>query len=197
LSCPLSSVSFFFQAEDGIRGRNVTGVQTCALPIWAGSVAITLLVHDLVETVELIIFVRITVIVTVVLHEAEVDRHLAHRAGHLMSSVVPAAFSPQPTLLRTEPVCPCTGGESPIRANSTDRPQRPCGDLTPLSALDRRATPYRYAGVSHHVPRPLPGLHSSPPRPLWPRGSARECGRRPSPVAQKPWRGPRPGVRPP
>src|SRR5207249_8726918 len=27
---------FFFQAEDGIRDRNVTGVQTCALPIWFG-----------------------------------------------------------------------------------------------------------------------------------------------------------------
>src|SRR5699024_12138081 len=27
---------FFFQAEDGIRDRNVTGVQTCALPILAG-----------------------------------------------------------------------------------------------------------------------------------------------------------------
>src|SRR5699024_11890002 len=26
---------FFFQAEDGIRDRNVTGVQTCALPISA------------------------------------------------------------------------------------------------------------------------------------------------------------------
>ena len=26
-------VVFFFQAEDGIRGRLVTGVQTCALPI--------------------------------------------------------------------------------------------------------------------------------------------------------------------
>src|SRR5207249_7958695 len=26
--------SFFFQAEDGIRARNVTGVQTCALPIF-------------------------------------------------------------------------------------------------------------------------------------------------------------------
>ena len=25
---------FFFQAEDGIRDRLVTGVQTCALPIW-------------------------------------------------------------------------------------------------------------------------------------------------------------------
>src|SRR6266704_6960787 len=27
-------MDFFFQAEDGIRDRNVTGVQTCALPIW-------------------------------------------------------------------------------------------------------------------------------------------------------------------
>src|SRR5438094_6753078 len=27
---------FFFQAEDGIRDRTVTGVQTCALPIWRG-----------------------------------------------------------------------------------------------------------------------------------------------------------------
>src|SRR5256714_3187041 len=26
---------FFFQAEDGIRDKLVTGVQTCALPIWA------------------------------------------------------------------------------------------------------------------------------------------------------------------
>src|SRR5699024_11218406 len=29
----LFAVCFFFQAEDGIRDRNVTGVQTCALPI--------------------------------------------------------------------------------------------------------------------------------------------------------------------
>src|SRR5699024_11963052 len=29
---------FFFQAEDGIRDRNVTGVQTCALPILEGAV---------------------------------------------------------------------------------------------------------------------------------------------------------------
>src|SRR5437868_7677116 len=28
-------LSIFFQAEDGIRDRNVTGVQTCALPIAA------------------------------------------------------------------------------------------------------------------------------------------------------------------
>src|SRR2546428_4983763 len=28
---------FFFQAEDGIRYLIVTGVQTCALPIWASA----------------------------------------------------------------------------------------------------------------------------------------------------------------
>src|SRR4030066_637732 len=28
---------FFFQAEDGIRDSSVTGVQTCALPIWRRS----------------------------------------------------------------------------------------------------------------------------------------------------------------
>src|SRR3989475_858819 len=27
-------IFFFFQAEDGIRDLTVTGVQTCALPIW-------------------------------------------------------------------------------------------------------------------------------------------------------------------
>src|SRR5207249_9756937 len=34
-----SEVVFFFQAEDGIRDRNVTGVQTCALPILKGTYA--------------------------------------------------------------------------------------------------------------------------------------------------------------
>src|SRR6266496_4868266 len=29
---------FFFQAEDGIRDLYVTGVQTCALPIWSARV---------------------------------------------------------------------------------------------------------------------------------------------------------------
>src|SRR5204862_4086842 len=29
-------IFFFFQAEDGIRDLYVTGVQTCALPIWTG-----------------------------------------------------------------------------------------------------------------------------------------------------------------
>src|SRR5438067_8867226 len=34
------SLFFFFQAEDGIRDRNVTGVQTCALPIFLLAIAI-------------------------------------------------------------------------------------------------------------------------------------------------------------
>src|SRR5690554_7252183 len=31
---PRLKMCFFFQAEDGIRDADVTGVQTCALPIW-------------------------------------------------------------------------------------------------------------------------------------------------------------------
>src|SRR5205085_3278890 len=33
------STSFFFQAEDGIRDLTVTGVQTCALPIYRPSLS--------------------------------------------------------------------------------------------------------------------------------------------------------------
>src|SRR5438067_6426570 len=33
IDCVFLLFFFFFQAEDGIRDRNVTGVQTCALPI--------------------------------------------------------------------------------------------------------------------------------------------------------------------
>src|SRR5690348_17937854 len=36
-SCVACSWIFFFQAEDGIRDGRVTGVQTCALPIFAGA----------------------------------------------------------------------------------------------------------------------------------------------------------------
>src|SRR3712207_7143566 len=36
MSAAVQSWVFFFQAEDGIRDIGVTGVQTCALPIWAG-----------------------------------------------------------------------------------------------------------------------------------------------------------------
>src|SRR3712207_8390622 len=34
-------IFFFFQAEDGIRDIGVTGVQTCALPIWAAMTLFT------------------------------------------------------------------------------------------------------------------------------------------------------------
>src|SRR5207249_11004101 len=44
---PQAMLDLFFQAEDGIRDRNVTGVQTCALPI---SMAATLLVEQFQPT---------------------------------------------------------------------------------------------------------------------------------------------------
>src|SRR2546425_1971319 len=51
---------FFFQAEDGIRDKLVTGVQTCALPI---SIDVTVANH-LVQTVEASRLLGATVIVT-------------------------------------------------------------------------------------------------------------------------------------
>src|SRR6266513_4979218 len=42
-------VFFFFQAEDGIRDRNVTGVQTCALPILPDGEFFTAPLEDSVE----------------------------------------------------------------------------------------------------------------------------------------------------
>src|SRR5699024_12052288 len=44
---------FFFQAEDGIRDRNVTGVQTCALPIFqnTGKQYKIIATFDIVESI--------------------------------------------------------------------------------------------------------------------------------------------------
>src|SRR2546426_8161232 len=39
LTANVSHFFFFFQAEDGIRDYKVTGVQTCALPIYSASLA--------------------------------------------------------------------------------------------------------------------------------------------------------------
>src|SRR5690349_4288622 len=43
-------VFFFFQAEDGIRDLYVTGVQTCALPIFAGANTVTVTMNGAADT---------------------------------------------------------------------------------------------------------------------------------------------------
>src|SRR5207249_5376049 len=47
----INNYFFFFQAEDGIRYRNVTGVQTCALPISSAvhSVGVLLIAVELLD----------------------------------------------------------------------------------------------------------------------------------------------------
>src|SRR5699024_11614490 len=42
---------FFFQAEDGIRVRNVTGVQTCAVPIYRGEVGLRIEIEQVLRMV--------------------------------------------------------------------------------------------------------------------------------------------------
>src|SRR5690606_9108078 len=56
------SAIFFFQAEDGIRDFHVTGVQTCALPIWRGAAGADQ--EDIVEELEMGICDGRVVIVT-------------------------------------------------------------------------------------------------------------------------------------
>src|SRR5699024_12173983 len=46
MSMKAVSFYFFFQAEDGIRDRNVTGVQTCALPIFLFGIASNIPTHS-------------------------------------------------------------------------------------------------------------------------------------------------------
>src|SRR5690625_5534117 len=40
---------FFFQAEDGIRDGHVTGVQTCALPIFIAGIVIMRILHNSID----------------------------------------------------------------------------------------------------------------------------------------------------
>src|SRR2546425_4273294 len=57
---------FFFQAEDGIRDKLVTGVQTCALPIWFGLAAVVATAHDVVATIAFISVMHLEVSLIVV-----------------------------------------------------------------------------------------------------------------------------------
>src|SRR5699024_9202001 len=50
---------FFFQAEDGIRDRNVTGVQTCALPISMGKTFCTARISSSVTAVRMFLHIVI------------------------------------------------------------------------------------------------------------------------------------------
>src|SRR6266540_5152834 len=69
---------FFFQAEDGIRDRDVTGVQTCALPIWL----------DGQEAAERVAGLR--VLVLVVQQRAQVPQPLVPVRAQLRALPVPA-----------------------------------------------------------------------------------------------------------
>src|SRR3989475_2500157 len=45
----MCTLFFFFQAEDGIRDLTVTGVQTCALPIYSGMVGSAVRVGEMID----------------------------------------------------------------------------------------------------------------------------------------------------
>src|SRR3954471_11381519 len=110
---------------------------------------------------EVVVGVKTAAVVPIVLHEAEVDRHLAHRAGH--------ALSP--------PLCGGSADDLPSARDPRGRYARLSAVMTIFSAVVRllgdvtrawvglRVPPYRRAHVSLRPPRPVRGPHSSLPRP--------------------------------
>src|SRR5438128_5285264 len=77
---------FFFQAEDGIRDATVTGVQTCALPIFTTSTGLTIdVAGNPVEVVttgrhDPCVGLRATPIAEAMLAIVLMDHYLRHRA---------------------------------------------------------------------------------------------------------------------
>src|SRR5690606_39638653 len=65
---------FFFQAEDGIRDFHVTGVQTCALPIWP-IFWFPSFPHDA------LIFISVNTFSTDCMNDSSVIRHPAEKEG--------------------------------------------------------------------------------------------------------------------
>src|SRR5260370_27036030 len=114
-------VFFFFQAEDGIRDSSVTGVQTCALPIftWTCGAACAGRAHPAAEP-----HVHVTPIP---------ERSPASRLRGFPSGA--AAWLPS-TLLLPPPVCLASLLPPILTLGSPNRPPPAC-PISPCDALGR------------------------------------------------------------
>src|SRR6266446_8182927 len=74
---------FFFQAEDGIRDYKVTGVQTCALPIWISRAA-----HDWV-------MLALSVLMLGSMHAVQIN-HLRHHRHCMEADDIEAMSAREP-----------------------------------------------------------------------------------------------------
>src|SRR5689334_13257627 len=76
---------FFFQAEDGIRDGTVTGVQTCALPIWTLEDRVEERTHELDRRRQVAEALR-DILATLNSHRSldEILSHIVSQAGRLL-----------------------------------------------------------------------------------------------------------------
>src|SRR5215472_3942218 len=82
--------------ERALSGAAATVVGPVAGGLWLQQIGVVVVLGDVIAVVlALAIFLGVGIVIAmVVFHEAEVDRHLAHRAGHCQSSVIPHRCSP-------------------------------------------------------------------------------------------------------
>src|SRR5690625_7677959 len=104
---------FFFQAEDGIRDGHVTGVQTCALPIFhlpykALSHLVSKYFHKWVN--RLCLGLRWKHHISPVLHRPFVTRSEERRVGKdcVSRSRQDNYIKKQKNIIRTQTICDCT-----------------------------------------------------------------------------------------
>src|SRR5687767_13305509 len=146
---------FFFQAEDGIRDKLVTGVQTCALPIWCCShdlgvrsaVAGKARVHELAKELgvesktvlaklkEMGEFVK-SASSTV---EAPVARRL--RGAFAAQSQAPAAASAAPSAPAVGAAAPAASGPVPQKVSARPAPPRRVAATPPPGPSARPKAP--------------------------------------------------------
>src|SRR5215510_11082637 len=98
---------FFFQAEDGIRDGHVTGVQTCALPIWGRVFAL----YDMLFNVPFVVGAVVAAQIIPVTGKSYLLIAVA-AAGYLLAAVAYATVSRQELLAGPDSAGPSPAGSS-------------------------------------------------------------------------------------
>src|SRR3989454_7546109 len=160
MSCPrFVCLLFFFQAEDGIRDYKVTGVQTCALPIFADAVHVVPLArelaHDELAQVALVVGDQDADLAT---HAGSTTRKRLPLPGREVTSIRPPWSVTIPWAMASPRPVPCPGGLV-VKNGSKIRGRTSSGTPGPSSSNSTSTSPR--CRRERTVSRPRPSIASS------------------------------------